>query len=150
MAAATAKLRSGAKVWSLYGRNRIRELGKLPSRANWVRASANGKLLAAVSSDWLALWQMPEGKELARTASGHRPINMLAVSPDGKWVATATSGPKQFAPADILLWDATDGHLVKSLRGHKAIVRALAFDPNSRTLVSGGDDATLRVWKLPR
>ncbi len=32
--------------------------------------------------------------------------------------------------------------------GHTALVRALAFSPVDRTLVSGGSDASLRYWSL--
>lgn len=32
--------------------------------------------------------------------------------------------------------------------GHTALVRALAFSPADRTLVSGGSDASLRLWDL--
>jgi WD40 repeat protein len=31
---------------------------------------------------------------------------------------------------------------------HSAPIRALAFDPSSALLLSGGDDKTLRVWRL--
>lgn len=34
------------------------------------------------------------------------------------------------------------------LFGHGALVRSLAWSPADRTLVSGGSDASLRLWNL--
>lgn len=34
------------------------------------------------------------------------------------------------------------------LRGHHSAVTSVAFAPNGRSLISGGDDGTLRVWDL--
>jgi WD40 repeat protein len=40
------------------------------------------------------------------------------------------------------------GNEIASLKGHTA-VRALAFAPDGKTLASGGEDLTLRVWEVP-
>jgi hypothetical protein len=136
-------------LWSLYGRKRIRELGKLRSGAKLIRISDDGKLLAAVSRGLLTLWELPEGRQAAQTPISHS-INNLVFSPDGKWLAGAAGVWRPVTDASVLLWDAKSGRLVKEFRGHKAIVRDAAFDAESRTLVSGGDDMTLRVWKIPQ
>jgi WD40 repeat protein len=38
--------------------------------------------------------------------------------------------------------------LIRRLKGHRQRVRALAFLPDSRMLISGGDDCTVRTWNL--
>jgi WD40 repeat protein/tetratricopeptide (TPR) repeat protein len=66
----------------------------------------------------------------------------LALSPDGKWLATAGDGKK------IDLWNTGDGKLQRSLEGHTSSIRALAFSDGSSMIASGGLDKTIRIWEL--
>ncbi len=38
--------------------------------------------------------------------------------------------------------------LLRTLEGHKDIVYSVAFDPSGRTLASGGDDNTVKLWEV--
>jgi len=73
---------------------------------------------------------------------GWGPEKCAAFSPDG---ATLASGSYGF---DIRLYDAASGELQHTLRGHTDQVRCLAFTRDGSRLVSAGDDATVRIWKL--
>ena len=42
------------------------------------------------------------------------------------------------------------GHLRVALQGHRAVVYGLAFTPDSRSLLSGSEDGTLRLWDVER
>ncbi|NJN87298.1 MAG: WD40 repeat domain-containing protein, partial [Leptolyngbyaceae cyanobacterium SL_7_1] len=76
-------------------------------------------------------------------------VNAVAVSPDGNWMASATSD------ALIHVWDrtgklqgdpfgaATESDLQKQ-QNHQ--LNTLTFSPNSQWLLSGGSDGTLRLW----
>lgn len=48
----------------------------------------------------------------------------------------------------IKLWDAQSGQCLRTLAGHDNWVRALAFHPNGKALLSASDDKTIRVWDL--
>jgi len=81
----------------------------------------------------------PGGREPVRVlAEHHGPIVGLAVSADGARLASAS-------------WDGTArvrplaGGDARVLEGHQGNVNAVAFLPDGR-LVSGGYDATLRIW----
>ncbi len=66
----------------------------------------------------------------------------LAVSPDGKMLATA-GGDKL-----IKLWNLETHEETARLEGHVAQVLAIGFDANGEQLVTGGADLQLKVWDV--
>jgi len=109
--------------------------------------SRDGHILAAASflPARAALWGLPDGRPIGVGNVGDRYPLRLAVSPDGRRVATGGQG--QGPNANI--WDATLRSREMSLRGHLDAVSALAFSPNGRTLATGGVDGLLKLWHLP-
>jgi WD40 repeat protein len=98
--------------------------------------SEDGSSLATASLDHdVRLWDVATGDQgpvLAHSSA----VYDAEFSPDGRWVVTAAGR--------VGLWDASTGRLVLRLQGHEGIVRSAAFDPTGRTIVSGGDDQTVR------
>lgn len=48
----------------------------------------------------------------------------------------------------IRCWGMGGGRLVRTLSGHSDLVKSLVFTPDTKRLVSGSFDGTLRVWNL--
>ncbi len=103
-------------------------------------ASPDGKLLIS-SGDWtIKLWSLPEGALLKTLEGG---VDALAVSPDGKLLASACKDKT------IKLWSLPEGALLKTLEGHGHYVSTLAVSPDGKLLASGSWDWTIKLWSLP-
>lgn len=81
-------------------------------------------------------WRLPEGAK-ARLGKGN--IRQVAYSPNGMHVAAAGS-------AGIWIYDVTIHQEVALLTGNMGPVSSVAFSPDGRTIVSGSDDGSVRVW----
>jgi serine/threonine protein kinase/WD40 repeat protein/Flp pilus assembly protein TadD len=96
----------------------------------------------------LALWDalhnqivtLPLAGAGKKVVLGARPKgNNLAVSPDGRWVASGN-----WLGSEVKVWDARQARLVKELPGANAIV---AFSPDGKWLVTGVG-AEYRFWEV--
>jgi WD40 repeat protein len=108
-----------------------------PSR---VAFAPDGKALVSVRGPVLRLWDPATGKELFQNYEGHQSaVAAVAVSPDGKTVATAGDG--------VRLWDAATGKPAGRIeaKGHVAVV---AFAPDGKTLAYGGADRAVHLWDV--
>jgi WD40 repeat protein len=67
---------------------------------------------------------------------------VLAISPDGKTVASGGAGP-------IRLWEIATGKERARLAGHdRSTVNSLVFGPDGKTLASAGADGTILLWDV--
>ena len=48
----------------------------------------------------------------------------------------------------VKVWDADSGKLLGTLRSHTARVECMAWSPDSKRLVSGSYDKTVKVWNV--
>src|SRR5204862_340081 len=78
--------------------------------------------------DTIRLWDPASGKELRKTVAGHGALSFLAVSADGK---TMASGGRD---KTVRLWEVATGRPLHELKGHRSTIAGLAFAPDGRTL----------------
>ncbi len=72
----------------------------------------------------------------------------LALSPDGRTLATSGDEPPFDNPLPITIWDLSLRAPVCSLDGHTDRVRGLSFSPDGRLLASASWDGRLRIWSV--
>jgi RNA polymerase sigma factor (sigma-70 family) len=177
----------------------IRTLGPHPQHRGHSRFSPDGKKLVTAATDKIVrIWEVESGKLLHELES-HTAflIERLEVSPDGRWLATASTDGSARGDYDVRLWEVATGRLAhripprrgsasaiafspdstelaivggepgrpndrgevslvdvrtgrekRSFEGHQDRVYCVAFSPDGRSLATGSQDKTLRLWEI--
>ncbi len=100
--------------------------------------SPDGQWIASGGRNNAVLLTQPDGTAGPTLQSGTA-IGFLAWAPDSQRLAIVNRGN------EVTVWQPGSGETVE-LKGHTDPVRAVAWSPDGRRLVSGGDDGTLRFW----
>src|SRR5262249_6111950 len=91
--------------------------------------------------------EFPSGNVRARWRAHPKEIQELAISPDGRFLASSGHDLAH-------VWVAADSEEeikeIATLRGHQGDMGAAAFSPDGKRLATTGvEDSSLRIWDLP-
>lgn len=106
-----------------------------------LRFGAEGRRLVALAARHATLYDLDTGR--LQTLPHALPVNLLAIGPDDRLVATASQD--QIAR----MWDSTSGEQVGRPLRHGGAVVALDFRADGRSLATGAQDGTARLWSVP-
>jgi WD40 repeat protein/serine/threonine protein kinase len=137
---ATASSDKTARIWDADSGALLHTLAGFGADVWRVRFSPDGQRLLTASWDGsVMMWNARTGARAWAQHQGGRVFDAL-FSPDGSVVATL--GVEQA----IMLRDAGDGRVRRTLVGHTAASTAAAFSADGAYLITGSDDQTARVW----
>jgi WD40 repeat protein len=128
-----------------------RRRGKWDYRGLYSAAvSADGTLavVAAFGSDGATIWDLTKGTQLGRLSPSdeYSPVNMVAISPDKRVVATGSWGAERHT---IRIWEPKSGRMLKRVLQARGL-GSMQFTPDSRRLITGLSDGTALVWEVPQ
>jgi hypothetical protein len=116
------------------------DVGKPVNSVAWM---PGGKRFVTGSWDGKArVWQADADQPLLTIPTEANYVHAVAVSPDGKQIATGTSQPGGY----LKLWDSETGKLLKTLSGHTDSVLSIVFSKNGQRMLTSSYDKTARLW----
>jgi len=114
---------------------------KQPDSALSVTISFDGEILASSRGKDILLWNLETGKLLDTLSSHTANVRSLAISPDGRTLASGSGD------GTVKLWDIPTGEMLTSF-WHSGVVTAVGFTANSRAVVGVSSDRGMKLWNI--
>ena len=92
----------------------------------------------------IIIWDAKTGEQRSTIVAHTAGINHLEFSPDGKWIASASTD------RTAKIFDVTTGREIVTFAGHTEPVIEVDFSPDGTRLATSSTDGTLRVWNIIR
>jgi len=105
-----------------------------------LRFSPDDRALAIGTPDGTVVRYEPESRRLLRFEPVHAPVELIVFSPDGRRLATASTGS-----TEVVIRDAASGDVERTLE-HPDNLWSLAWSPDGRLLAAGCADYRIYVW----
>lgn len=132
------------RLWDMVEEKELRTYGE-QRREGYapVRFSSDGqRILAAREDRGIEVWDVSSGKLLQTLVPSDYEVTSLTSSGD-MVIAGTRDGV-------IQLWKLSTGETIARFTGHTNPVSAVDLGPNALTVVSAGQDQTLRLWDVQR
>lgn len=132
------------KVWDARSGELRATLDAPRLRGTRIVFAPDNQTLATNARDGLRLFDVQDGT--VKRELEHEEVNSLAISPDGKWLASGSGSVFQgILQGEVRVWEVATGELKRT---HKNLTTAVAFTPDSKFLATGGSGDTLGDIRL--
>jgi len=136
---ASASADNTVRLWDAASGHAISTFNNLTS---CLAFSADSRSILAGSTDTaIRSWNIESGRMKRYYLGNTNPILALANSPNGKYLASASSD-------GLIHISNVSGQVLQTLTGHASTVWSVAFHPQGQILGSGSMDRTIRLWDV--
>ena len=139
---------AAVRTWALASWKPILKLTEYWNIPSLAFAPDGQVLVGAGTSRNVRVWRASNGV-VVHVLNHPGQVADLAISPDGKRVATALcpqSAKGGCRRGQVWIWDLDRGTLVKQLGNFGSSAQAVAFSPDGSILFAGSQDGTLAAW----
>ncbi|MFH2007529.1 MAG: protein kinase [bacterium] len=140
---ATGSWDGEVRLWELRPKGRVKMLFSLGEPIFRLRYGPRGQLLLANAGNDVKLYAPLLGTLVGRLRGHTDSVEQTAVSPDGRWAATASQD------RTARIWDLATHQSRVTLKGHGKRVNSVDFSPDGKLLATGGFDNRIRLWSVP-
>jgi len=145
----TASTDGELKLWNVADGKESKCFASLSFNLQCVAFSRDGNYVVAGGGPfrednfgWAGVWEVSSGKQIAEMKDMPDSVLGIAISPDGRLVATAGRD------AVARWWEAETGKLVSEFSGHQTALEWVDFSPDGKMLASGSYDRTAKLWYI--
>lgn len=136
-----------ARLWDWQRSTRPLHVVKLSSSLSMAFSQDTRRVF--IGSPWndIHLCESATGRSLVSLPQDKH-LNKVAMTLDGRTLATATSTGKTDDPGTVTLWNGDTGEQMGRALVHPLVVSGLAFSPDGKTLVTSCHDGKVRFWNV--
>ena len=123
-------------IWDVESGRELRTLKGSDQRVGMVAVGGDDWTIASgLDNGWVVVRDASDGREIRSWLCHDNNFMAIALSPDGRWLASCGDSRRRDDPK-VKLWDRETGRLVWAARGHSDLPYCAAFSPDGRRLAT--------------
>jgi WD40 repeat protein len=117
----------------------------IDGEASCAAFSPKASRIAVCGSDGVRILDAANGKVLRLLEEKEKyGVSSVAFAPDSRTLIEGTGDWEDNAS----IWDVESGKRLHTLHGHAKVVLAVAYSPDGKHVITGGQDGTARIWNV--